>query len=425
MSVLLFAGPSLRPGDLDAAAGIELLPPARQGDIYRATCRQPRAIGLVDGFFDGVPAVSHKELLWALAQGIPVFGAASMGALRAAEMASFGMIGLGRIFADYRDGILTRDDEVALVHGPAETGYLGLSLPLVNLRATLDYGQRLAALRPDEAQALLAAGQAQFYQDRTWDSVLAVGLDPARAGEVRLWLRENRQDQKRADAQELVSRLRAHLEADDWPEPPPVHFEWTEAWAKAPWRIAGDPVDEAILTELRLEGDSYLETRRAALLRRLARQALEGAALPPAELAEAKLAFRLPLGLLRQTDLAAWCADNGLTQLGFEALIAERAGLEGLARREDASLGPELIASLREANRYADLRARASRKADLSCERRPAAPPVPVLIGWYFGTRLGRAVPEDLAAYAAQHGFAGLDGFCEALVAEYRLCAQS
>lgn len=40
--------------------------------------------------------------------------------LRAAELHSFGMEGVGRILESYRDGILTDDDEVALVHGPAD-----------------------------------------------------------------------------------------------------------------------------------------------------------------------------------------------------------------------------------------------------------------------------------------------------------------
>ena len=45
-----------------------------------------------------------------------------MGALRAAELHAFGMRGVGRIFEAFRDGELEDDDEVAVVHGPAEPG---------------------------------------------------------------------------------------------------------------------------------------------------------------------------------------------------------------------------------------------------------------------------------------------------------------
>src|SRR5688572_32760283 len=53
--------------------------------------------------------------------GVRVFGAASMGALRAAELQPFGMIGVGQVFQAYRRGHLTDDDEVAVAHGPARS----------------------------------------------------------------------------------------------------------------------------------------------------------------------------------------------------------------------------------------------------------------------------------------------------------------
>ena len=71
---------------LPPATELAVLPPAARGDLYRAALAGPQVIGLIDGYFDGVPAVAHKEILWALDQGIRVLGAASMGALRAAEL---------------------------------------------------------------------------------------------------------------------------------------------------------------------------------------------------------------------------------------------------------------------------------------------------------------------------------------------------
>ena len=60
--------------------------PSAQGDVYRVAQERPSAIGIVDGYFEGVLSVWHKEILWAMAEGIHVFGSASMGALRAAEL---------------------------------------------------------------------------------------------------------------------------------------------------------------------------------------------------------------------------------------------------------------------------------------------------------------------------------------------------
>ena len=62
--------------------------------MFQRFAGAPGAIGVIDGYFDGVPSVWHKEILWALSQGIRVFGGASMGALRAAELDGFGMTGV-------------------------------------------------------------------------------------------------------------------------------------------------------------------------------------------------------------------------------------------------------------------------------------------------------------------------------------------
>ena len=124
MTIFVFVGPTLRRDDVVATLDAVCLPPVAQGDVYRVAERRPRAIGIIDGFFSGAPAVWHKEILWALSEGIEVFGSASMGALRAAELHTFGMQGVGRIFEAYRDGLLEDDDEVAVVHGPAETGFV-------------------------------------------------------------------------------------------------------------------------------------------------------------------------------------------------------------------------------------------------------------------------------------------------------------
>ena len=93
MTVYVFAGPTLRHDEIREHLDAVCLPPAAQGDVYRAALNRPRVIAVVDGYFEGVPAVWHKEVLWALDHGIHVFGSASMGALRAAELAHFGMTG--------------------------------------------------------------------------------------------------------------------------------------------------------------------------------------------------------------------------------------------------------------------------------------------------------------------------------------------
>ncbi|HYO73072.1 MAG TPA: TfuA-like protein, partial [Archangium sp.] len=141
MKVVIFAGPTLSAEEGRRELDAVYLPPAAQGDLYRAALGKPVAIGLIDGYFERVPSVSHKEILWAMKQGVHVFGAASMGALRAAELAAFGMEGVGEIHEAFASGALEDDDEVAVVHADAEEGYQPLSEAMVNIRATLQAAQ--------------------------------------------------------------------------------------------------------------------------------------------------------------------------------------------------------------------------------------------------------------------------------------------
>ncbi|HLE83613.1 MAG TPA: TfuA domain-containing protein, partial [Thermoanaerobaculia bacterium] len=137
MKAFIFCGPTLTSGEGAAELDAVFLPPAAQGDVYRATLERPWGIGIVDGYFERLPAIWHKEILWALSRGVHVFGSASMGALRAAELAAFGMEGVGAVFEAFRDGELEDDDEVAVLHGPAESDYRGVTDAMVDIRATL------------------------------------------------------------------------------------------------------------------------------------------------------------------------------------------------------------------------------------------------------------------------------------------------
>ena len=222
MSRIVFAGPSVAGMDV-TGYGLDIRPPARQGDIWRAVQEKPQAVGIIDGYFEGVPAVWHKEILWALHQGIAVLGASSMGALRAAEMDAFGMEGVGQIYEWYRDSIIEDDDEVALVHGPAEIGSPALSLPMVNVRATVA-AANAAGL---DTGNVVAQAKAQFYKVRTWESVLAAADV---APEVADWIGGRAIDLKRADAEALLDQMTSgDFQTPAIQEP----FELTSQWVRA------------------------------------------------------------------------------------------------------------------------------------------------------------------------------------------------
>lgn len=209
---VLFAGPSLSGtvwATSPAYAGLECRGPAGQGDIARAVLEGATAIGLIDGRYEDVAAVWHKEILFALEQGVQVFGAASMGALRAAECAEFGMIGVGTVFERYRSGELADDAAVAQLHAPAELDHAPLTEALVNVEATIALFRALRAISEEEAERLDRSARALFFKERTYGSILArAGLAEGRRGEqLRTLIRSCRVDVKRQDALVLLAYM--------------------------------------------------------------------------------------------------------------------------------------------------------------------------------------------------------------------------
>jgi hypothetical protein len=237
---VVFLGPTLGHAEArQVCAEAEYQGPAAQNDVHRAIQSWPSAIGLIDGVFNSTPAVWHKEILWALHSGVPVYGAASLGALRAAECALYGMIPVGRIAEAYQRGLLTDDDEVAVAHLPAEHGYRAVSEAMVNIRATLAAAEAEGVLTPALRVDLDASAKALYYPERTWPRILVEarerGIPRSAFRAFRLWLPGGRRDVKRADALALLTLL-----AQGGPPPPPVPafiFEptvwWTQAWAES------------------------------------------------------------------------------------------------------------------------------------------------------------------------------------------------
>lgn len=178
--LVVFLGPSLSAAEARSLAPCTVLPPARAGDVFAVLPRRPLAIALVDGVFEGAPSVWHHELLAALGAGVAVFGGGSMGALRAAELWPFGMVGVGRIFAWYRDGVVNDDDEVALYHAPAQRGSRPFTLPLVDVRHAVALAVERGVARPAEARALIRAAASLHFGERTWPAILRGARLPAR-----------------------------------------------------------------------------------------------------------------------------------------------------------------------------------------------------------------------------------------------------
>lgn len=218
-TILVFLGPTLPRAQAEQLLNAIYLPPAAQSDLISALHKyQPDVIALIDGVFFNSPSVWHKEILYALKQGVAVYGASSMGALRAAETDNFGMIGFGRIYQQYADGELD-DDEVALVYDSAEQGYRPLSEPMVNVRATFDHAHRQGILNNSELEQLIAISKSIYFAERTFQSIFyqakSQGFNPELIVALQSFVKEHYVDLKRQDATLLLQTIQKQYCAVD------------------------------------------------------------------------------------------------------------------------------------------------------------------------------------------------------------------
>ena len=414
MKCCIFAGPTLREADRGRLPDALWLPPAKQGDVYRAvTLLQPRCIAIVDGYFQWVPAVWHKEILWAIRCGVHVFGAASMGALRAAELAAYGMHGVGRICAAYRSGVLPPfeepfedDDEVAVVHGPEQSGYLAASEAMVNIRMTLAVAAGAGVIEPQTLFALAALAKGLHFPQRSYDRVLrearARGVATAQLDALEAFLPHGRVDQKRADAIELIDALQVFGASDPAPCRARFHFEHTTLWERVVRDLAQglphSPSDAQVLAEARLEGAAFVELRQQVAAELVSPGPHRDGLADPAGIAESDVAVRARI----------------------HALALDR------ERLPPAVIDRHLLQRLRASGRYATLLARAEDKRD-RLRGQPLAVEVGTFDGvqllqledWYFAQCLGMEIPHDLPRYITQLGYLDKRAFHEAIFAEY------
>jgi hypothetical protein len=210
--VVVFLGPSLELGTARQLLDADYRPPAARGDVLKAVQDGARIIGLIDGVFFQECAVAHRELLYALERGVKVIGASSMGALRASELDRYGMEGVGKIYEQYKTGVLISDDEVALLFDPESLK--PLSEPLVNIRYNLERAVERGILSPEANAKILEIAQALYYPERVYAKIqaLAAGkVDQAALARFEAFLANESRDLKCEDAIEALKRIEAMM----------------------------------------------------------------------------------------------------------------------------------------------------------------------------------------------------------------------
>jgi len=361
--IAVFLGPSLarrRAEEILGSTEAVILPPAAQGDIYRCWRRRPRVIVLIDGYFSEVPSPWHKEILWVMSNNTPVIGASSMGALRAAELAAFGMVGVGEVFAGYRDGALVADDEVALLHGDADSDYVHFSVPLVDIRATLRRALRQQVITPPECERLLEAARNLLFPQRTYTAMIAACEDGPRLRDFTRWVRHNAFSQKARDAEAAL----ALAVSDDCPRSfdPEWTFERTAMWDDLVRKHSNTVQnthnfeDDDRIDALEKDKHHHHKLMTTALARLLAVDYAErsGRIIGDDDLMRALARLRREKGLETPDDLWLWMQENGLSIEGITYLLNSEVHLADALSAFASDVHPHLLDQMRIEGVYGD-----------------------------------------------------------------------
>jgi TfuA protein len=210
--LVVYLGPSLPVREAEKILPAEYLPPAKRGDIPLAVSQGARIICLIDGVFFQDCSVGHREILAAIKQKVRVIGSSSMGALRASELDTLGMEGIGKVYQWYKNGTVESDDEVALIFDPDSR--IALSIPLVNIRHILELAVSQEIIDNTQKEILFQAAKLLYFPERTWPRIRELASENIPGPDLEKFMQyaENGPDLKREDAISALNYTRCAAE---------------------------------------------------------------------------------------------------------------------------------------------------------------------------------------------------------------------
>lgn len=413
--VVVYAGPTISAADVHAVLPeADVRPPAGRGDLLAEQWHPGDVVVVVDGSFRERRSVGHKEILQVLTEGAEVIGAASTGALRAAELAPCGMRGLGTVFTLYASGEIDGVDEVGVLHGPADMGYPAQTVALVNLRHGCQEGAEIDLIPPDAGRRIVAAAAALPFTHRGWKDI-EQALDEEDHDSLRTleeMIASGVWDLKRLDAMAALRAIASRGAVTPGPVAPEVPFtgisrtqslvrRTRREHAPGRWMSDLDVLDAARLFD---EGYPVLhEEVLTGLLEELA--GARGMTLDT--YARAKLGLdgrsRLP------DSLARWFTEQereGLAPADRIRLLMVRVWPVW----QSVDWRPAVLVRLRDSEHWEEWCALVVRADEAAEEARPelVVPPPPMCARLFLRHWQGRGTSPDVEM--ARRGFTGLDG---------------
>ena len=211
---IIFLGPSLSHEKARKIFQADFRGPAKKGDLLRVSgdIDDSTIVCLVDALFlQDYPPSPIEVYQLMLNKNIKLYGAASLGALRAVELEKFGMIGMGKIFELYKKGKLTADDEVAVTFVEGE--HQLQSEAMIDIRFNLFLAHRTGIINEITKKTIAKVAKNIYFPYRNYTDILdqtekqypAVSKD---LKSFRTYIIKNRQSLKERDTIKLINYVK-------------------------------------------------------------------------------------------------------------------------------------------------------------------------------------------------------------------------
>jgi hypothetical protein len=167
---VIFLGPTLSIEKAKDILDADYRPPAKKGDLLQLIPTDVKVVGIIDGYFlQDYPPTPIEVYNLLRKKDLVVMGSSSLGALRAVEMKKFGMIGIGKIFNLFFNGVLDADDEVAVTF----TGYSEYkSDALIDIRYNLFLAKKNKIIDEKTKKNILRISKKTYFPYRTYKDII-------------------------------------------------------------------------------------------------------------------------------------------------------------------------------------------------------------------------------------------------------------
>jgi len=173
---IVFLGPSLSIEKARKIINAEFLPPAKKGDFIKLSLTsEKKIIILIDGvFLQDYPPTPIEVFQVVNKNNFQVYGASSLGALRAVELEKFGMNGYGRVFELFKKDIINSDDEVAVTF---DNSYNLLSEAMIDIRYNLFLAFKKGIIDKETKQLITRTAKKIYFPFRSYENIVKKSIE--------------------------------------------------------------------------------------------------------------------------------------------------------------------------------------------------------------------------------------------------------